>query len=85
MAGACPPSLSIAVANAGSLGACGALLMPPDAIKGWDACGRPDTTDLRVRAYPVASSPPVSAGTIVIAKRWHSYHLNWPAQIQTSR
>jgi nitronate monooxygenase len=35
MAGACPPSLSIAVANAGSLGACGALLMPPDAIKGW--------------------------------------------------
>jgi nitronate monooxygenase len=35
MAGACPPSLSIAVANAGSVGACGALLMPPDAIRGW--------------------------------------------------
>lgn len=30
MAGACPPSLSIAVANAGGLGACGALLMKPD-------------------------------------------------------
>ncbi|MBV9704200.1 MAG: hypothetical protein JO163_15830 [Methylobacteriaceae bacterium] len=27
MAGACPPSLSIAVAKAGGLGACGALLM----------------------------------------------------------
>ena len=37
MAGACPPSLSIAVANAGGLGACGALLMPPEAIKLWAA------------------------------------------------
>ena len=35
MAGACPPSLSVAVANAGGLGACGALLMPPPAIQGW--------------------------------------------------
>jgi nitronate monooxygenase len=37
MAGACPPSLSIAVANAGGLGACGALLMQPAAIKAWTA------------------------------------------------
>src|SRR5579883_2050868 len=37
MAGACPPSLSIAVANAGSLGACGALLMQPKAIADWVA------------------------------------------------
>ena len=35
MAGACPPSLSIAVANAGGMGACGALLLPPDAIRAW--------------------------------------------------
>ena len=35
MAGACPPALSIAVANAGGLGACGALLMPPSAIQAW--------------------------------------------------
>ena len=35
MAGACPPSLSIAVANAGGLGAAGALLMKPEAIKAW--------------------------------------------------
>lgn len=35
MAGACPPSLSIAVANAGGLGACGALLMQPDDIQSW--------------------------------------------------
>jgi nitronate monooxygenase len=35
MAGACPPSLSIAVANAGGLGACGALLMQPAEIAAW--------------------------------------------------
>jgi nitronate monooxygenase len=32
-AGACPASLAIAVANAGGLGGCGALLMQPDAIR----------------------------------------------------
>ncbi len=37
MAGACPPALSAAVANAGGLGACGALLMPPAAIVDWAA------------------------------------------------
>ncbi|HYZ31305.1 MAG TPA: nitronate monooxygenase [Crenalkalicoccus sp.] len=35
MAGACPPGLSIAVANAGGMGGCGALLMPPEEIAGW--------------------------------------------------
>ncbi len=35
MAGACPPSLSIAVANAGGLGACGAVLMKPAEITAW--------------------------------------------------
>lgn len=35
MAGACPASLSIALANAGGLGACGALLMQPAGIKDW--------------------------------------------------
>src|SRR5436305_4611363 len=35
MAGACRPSLSIAVANAGGLGACGALMMKPDEIAAW--------------------------------------------------
>ena len=37
MAGACPPSLSVAVANAGGLGAGGALLMQPAAITVWAA------------------------------------------------
>ncbi len=35
MAGACPPALSAAVMRAGGLGACGALLMAPDAIVQW--------------------------------------------------
>ncbi len=35
MAGACPASLSVAVANAGGMGACGALLMQPEAIREW--------------------------------------------------
>lgn len=35
MAGACPPQLSIAVANAGGLGACGALLLRPAEIRAW--------------------------------------------------
>ncbi|MGT2482149.1 nitronate monooxygenase (plasmid) [Methylobacterium oryzae CBMB20] len=35
MAGACPPALSVAVAKAGGLGACGALLMRPDEILAW--------------------------------------------------
>lgn len=37
MAGACPTSLSAAVANAGGMGACGALLMKPDEIAAWCA------------------------------------------------
>jgi nitronate monooxygenase len=40
MAGACPPSLSIAVTNAGGMGACGALLMKPDEILAWASAMR---------------------------------------------
>jgi nitronate monooxygenase len=43
MAGACPPSLSIAVANAGGLGGCGALLMQPSDIAAWVAAVRAGT------------------------------------------
>src|SRR5438128_2554559 len=35
MAGACPASLSIAVANAGGMGAMGALPTPPEGIRAW--------------------------------------------------
>jgi nitronate monooxygenase len=35
MAGACPVSLSVALANAGSMGALGALMSTPEAIRTW--------------------------------------------------
>ena len=35
MANACPASLSIAVANAGGMGACGCYMMRPEQIKNW--------------------------------------------------
>src|SRR5215472_9720669 len=37
MASACPASLAIAIAYAGGLGGCGALMMQPEAIKKWAA------------------------------------------------
>jgi len=40
MAGACPPELAAAVANAGGLGACGCLTMKPEDIAAWGAAVR---------------------------------------------
>jgi nitronate monooxygenase len=45
MAGASAPELSIAVANAGGLGACGALLMQPPGILEWAATVRAASSD----------------------------------------
>lgn len=44
MAGACPASLSIAVGNAGGMGAMGALASAPDAIRRWVAEVRANTS-----------------------------------------
>jgi nitronate monooxygenase len=43
MASACPASLAIAIANAGGLGGCGALMLQPQAIKQWAADVRAGT------------------------------------------
>jgi nitronate monooxygenase len=43
MAGACPASLAVAIASAGGLGGCGALLMLPPAIRDWVAQVRAGT------------------------------------------
>src|SRR3954469_26071623 len=43
MAGSSPPSLAIAVANAGGMGAAGALLMQPPEILAWTAAVRAGT------------------------------------------
>lgn len=58
MAGACPPSLSIAVANAGGLGACGALLMQPPAIKAWVAEMRAGSNEVFQLNLWVPDPPP---------------------------
>ena len=59
MAGACPPSLSIAVANAGGLGACGALLMQPDEIKAWAETVRAGTNGGFQMNLWIPDPPPV--------------------------
>jgi nitronate monooxygenase len=51
MAGACPVSLSVAVANAGSMGAMGALRHTPDGIRDW------------VREFRANSSGPLQLNT----------------------
>jgi nitronate monooxygenase len=59
MAGACPPSLSIAVANAGGMGACGALLMSPEAIGEWaDEFRRGSEGEFQVNLW-VPDPPPL--------------------------
>jgi nitronate monooxygenase len=59
MAGACPPSLSVAVANAGGLGACGALLMKPDEIRIWsDEFRRGSQGEFQINLW-IPEPPPV--------------------------
>jgi hypothetical protein len=59
MAGACPPSLSIAVANAGGLGTCGALLMKPDEIMAWGSAFREGRAgEFQINLW-IAEAPPV--------------------------
>ncbi|HEV2272930.1 MAG TPA: nitronate monooxygenase, partial [Acidobacteriaceae bacterium] len=59
MAGACPPALSIAVANAGGLGACGALLTAPEGIQAWcDEFRRHSTGEFQINLW-IPGPPPV--------------------------
>jgi nitronate monooxygenase len=53
MAGACPPGLSIAVADAGGMGAMGALMTKPGGIREW------------VREFRAASGGPFQLNTWV--------------------
>jgi nitronate monooxygenase len=60
MAGACPPSLSIAVAYAGGLGACGAIAMRPAAIRAWASEFRKGSREgsFQMNLWVVAQSRP---------------------------
>ncbi len=59
MAGACPPALSAAVADAGGLGACGALLLAPDAIRDWAQQFRSRTNGAFQMNLWIPDPPPV--------------------------
>lgn len=59
MAGACPPSLSIAVANTGGLGACGALMMKPEEIRSWsDEFRKGSQGEFQINLW-IPETPPV--------------------------
>jgi nitronate monooxygenase len=75
MAGACPPALSAAVASAGGLGACGALLLSPDAIGDWAAGVRAATNgpfqiNLWVPDPPPERDPAHEAEVRAFLGRW---------------
>ena len=59
MAGVSAPALSIAVANAGGLGACGALLMRPEEIANWAATVRGSSTGAFQLNLWIPDPPPV--------------------------
>jgi nitronate monooxygenase len=82
MAGACPASLSIAVANAGGMGAMGALLHTADGIREW------------VREFRASSSGPLQLNTWIpdppprrnhIAEaRVRTFMANWGPEVPPS-
>src|SRR5579883_1808115 len=75
MAGASAPSLSIAVANAGGLGACGALLMQPTEIAAWASEVRAGTEgpfqlNLWIPDPPPRRDPANEARVRAFLERW---------------
>jgi nitronate monooxygenase len=75
MAGACPPSLSAAVATAGGMGACGALLMSPDQIRTWAGEVRAASNgafqiNLWIPDPPPARDPAHEAGVRAFLAQW---------------
>lgn len=75
MAGSCPPALSIAVAEAGGMGACGALLMKPPSITRWAeqvraATPGPFQLNLWIPDPPARRSEPAEAAVRAFLARW---------------
>lgn len=75
MAGACPPSLSVAVANAGGLGACGALMMKPDEIEAWCSQFRKDSRgEFQINLWIPEASP---KRDFDLEKQQREFLANW--------
>src|ERR1700685_985093 len=79
MAGACPPSLSSAVANAGGLGSCGALLMKPEAIKAWASEVRAGTNGGFQLNLWIPDPPPVRDAPA--EDRVRAFLANWGPEV----
>ncbi len=82
MAGACPPSLSIAVANAGGMGACGALLMKPEEIAAW--CGefrQHSTGEFQINLW-IPGPPPNRDAEL--ERRQREYLAQWGPEVPES-
>ncbi len=75
MAGACPPSLSIAVANAGGLGACGALMMNPQEVIAWASEFRKGSSgEFQINLW-IPEPPPLRDSEL--EKRQRDFLANW--------
>ena len=75
MAGACPASLAIAVANAGGMGGMGALTSAPAAIKAWASEFRSQSNGSFQLNLGVPDPPPVRDATL--EARVREFLTNW--------
>jgi len=77
IAGYCPPSLSIAVANAGGLGTCRALLMKPEEIRSWnDEFDRGSRGQFQMNLW-IPEGPPVRNAEL------ERHFTVWPSRAST--
>lgn len=82
MAGACPVSLSVAVANAGSMGAMGALLTSPEGIHEWVNGFRADSRGpFQLNVW--IPDPPAHRDTAAEA-RMRAFLANWGPEVPES-
>jgi nitronate monooxygenase len=82
MAGACPPSLSIAVANAGGMGACGALLMKPEVIAEWcEEFRQQSTGEFQINLW-IPGPPPNRDAEL--ERRQREYLAQWGPEVPES-
>jgi len=79
MASACPSSLAIAIANAGGLGGCGALMMQPEAICAWAAEVRAGTNGGFQFNLWIPDPPPKRDAAAEAAVR--NFLANWGPQV----
>jgi nitronate monooxygenase len=75
MAGACPSSLAISVANAGGMGGMGALLSTPEEILAWAAEFRAQSNGSFQLNLWIPNSPP--ARNMVVEARVRDFLSNW--------